>query len=156
MTLLREDSIDIDTAIAVYARDCSYITDTTQLGDFLVTPGAFLQSYGGGNNGFLAKLSASGAALSYSTYLGGNNSDGISKITIDAADHVYAVGYTNSPDFTTIFGAFYTTLKGNNDMFVTKFSPDVFQTTRSGVSDAFVYRTRFVMYAKASVAITKL
>jgi len=46
--------------------------------------------------------------LSYSTYLGGNGSDGGSGIAVDGSGNAYVTGYTISTDFPTTPGAFQT------------------------------------------------
>ena len=59
---------------------------------------------GGPYNAFVAKLSADGSALVYSTYLGGSGNDGSDAgngIAVDAAGNAYVTGHTFSPDFPT-------------------------------------------------------
>jgi hypothetical protein len=46
-------------------------------------------SDGGSWDGFLAKLSASGSSLVYSTYLGGSLEDQISRVALDPAGNAY-------------------------------------------------------------------
>ena len=58
----------------------------------------------------MTKLDASGAALVYSTYLGGSGGDYGSGIALDGAGSAYVTGYTISSDFPTTAGAFDTTL----------------------------------------------
>jgi hypothetical protein len=53
-----------------------------------------------GSDAFVSKLDASGAALVYSTYLGGHGgNDDASAITVDARGHVHVAGRTDSRDF---------------------------------------------------------
>ena len=68
----------------------------------------------------MTKLDASGAALGYSTYLGGSGYDPATGIAVDGAGNAYLTGYTGSPDFPTTAGAFDTTYNGGGDAFVTK------------------------------------
>ena len=68
----------------------------------------------------MTKLDASGAALRYSTYLGGNSDDYGSGIAVDGAGSAYVTGSTSSADFPTTPGAFDTTYNGGGDAFVTK------------------------------------
>ena len=68
----------------------------------------------------MTKLDASGAALGYSTYLGGSDGDGGYGIALDGAGSAYLTGYTVSADFPTTAGAFDTTYNGADDAFVTK------------------------------------
>ena len=71
----------------------------------------------------MTKLDASGAALVYSTYLGGSGPgpDAGLGIVVDGAGSAYLTGYTVSADFPTTPGAFDTTWNvGAEDVFVTK------------------------------------
>ncbi len=61
----------------------------------------------------MTKLDASGAALVYSTYLGGSGGDDPARgIALDGAGNAYVTGYTASADFPTTAGAFDTTFNG--------------------------------------------
>ena len=55
---------------------------------------------------FVAKLSADGSALLYSTYLGGSADDVANGIAVDAFGDAYVVGTTHSPDFPVTGGSF--------------------------------------------------
>ncbi|HEU5431899.1 MAG TPA: SBBP repeat-containing protein, partial [Thermomicrobiales bacterium] len=58
--------------------------------------------------------------LSYSTYLGGVNTDAAGGIAVDGAGNAYLTGFTNSSNFPTTAGAYRTVLTGSQDVFVTK------------------------------------
>ena len=70
----------------------------------------------------MTKLEAGGAALGYSTFLGGSGGiDGGNEIALDGAGNAYLPGITQSADFPTTAGAFDTTFNGGIfDAFVTK------------------------------------
>src|SRR5439155_12173382 len=69
-------------------------------------------------------LNPAGAALVYSTYLGGSsNFDEGFGIAVDAAGNAHVMGLTFSTDFPTTADAFQTTLAGFIDAFVTKLDP---------------------------------
>jgi hypothetical protein len=55
-----------------------------------------------GNEGFVAKISASGDELIYSTFLGGNGDDWIAGLAVDAAGNAYVSGTTTALDFPTV------------------------------------------------------
>ena len=103
--------------IAVDSSGCAYVTGYTASADFPTTPGAFDRTYGGGTyDAFVTKLDPSGAALVYSTYLGGGQGVGqnagfdiASGIAVDNAGNAYVTGLTYSSDFPTTPGAFDTT-----------------------------------------------
>jgi hypothetical protein len=64
------------------------------------TPGAPQEFFGGGGqDGFVARLSADGRALDFGTYMGGNGDDAINGIAVDGADNMYGAGNTDAPDF---------------------------------------------------------
>ena len=52
----------------------AYVTGITQSTDFPTTPGAFDTTFNGSEDAFVTKLNASGSALAYSTFLGGDGS----------------------------------------------------------------------------------
>ena len=113
-----------DTAhgIAVDSLGSAYVTGATKSSDF-PTENAYQTNKSGGYDAFVTKLSPSGNALSYSTYLGGSaNEDGLD-IAIDGAGNAYITGGTRSKDFPTK-DPYQATLCGSNwDAFVTKLSP---------------------------------
>ncbi|MFL6337244.1 MAG: SBBP repeat-containing protein [Pyrinomonadaceae bacterium] len=125
--------------LAVDAGGNAYITGIT---DSLNLPAvnAFQPSKGSTNNfidAYVAKLSANGAALSYSTYLGGWRPDIGQAIAVDGAGAAYVTGNTGSYDtgnaalrtFPVTAGAYQTDFPflneggGNSAAFVTKLSP---------------------------------
>jgi hypothetical protein len=75
---------------------------------------------------FVAKLSADGSALQYSTYLGGNNREHGARVALAGGGNVYVAGLTHSTDFPTTPGAFRPQAPGAtssiSDGFVAKLS----------------------------------
>src|SRR3989441_149346 len=110
--------------IAVDATGNAYVTGLTNSNlDFPTTAGAFQPSSPGGiSDAFVTKLNAAGAALVYSTYLGGTGDEDGFGIAVDAAGHAYVAGITFSPDFPTTARAFQPSSPGG-DAFVTKLNP---------------------------------
>ena len=72
-TYLGGSGTDYGTAIAVDGAGNAYVTGDTASADFPTTPGAFDTTFNGGCDAFVTKLDASGAALVYSSYLGGSS-----------------------------------------------------------------------------------
>ncbi len=98
-----------------------HVTGITNSSNFPVTPDAFDPSYNGGvNDGFVARLNATGSRLAYATFLGGSGDDDLDHAVLDAAGNVYVSGRTNSPDFPATPGAFDTSFNGRADAYVAK------------------------------------
>jgi hypothetical protein len=100
-TYLGGSSQDVGGKIAVDTAGNAYVIGTTFSADFPTVNA--LQPYFGGGDGdaFVAKLTADGSALVYSTYLGGSGRERGNCITVDAAGNAYVTGATNSADFPT-------------------------------------------------------
>jgi len=124
-TYLGGSASDAGRKIAVDAAGNAYVVGQTLSSNFPTTAGAFQTSFGGGySDAFLTKLSPTGSALVYSTYLGGTGEDDGSGISVDADGNAYVAGFTQSADFPATAGAFQTTFGGGyGDAFVTKLDP---------------------------------
>src|SRR3989449_673084 len=120
-TFLGGSNDDRGFGIAVDAAGNAYVTGGTGSINFPTTPGAF-QTTSGGGDAFVTKLDPTGAALVYSTYLGGSSCDSANGIAVDATGSAYVTGRTVSINFPTTPGAFQTTLNFT-DAFVTKLNP---------------------------------
>ena len=88
------------------------------------------------NDGYVAKLNASGSTLVYSTFLGGNSPDSANAIAIDTADKVFVAGQTNSTNFPTTSGTYFQNA-GSDDAFVTKLNATVTEFTYSTLLGGF-------------------
>src|SRR5712691_3292520 len=84
-------SADQPSGIAVDGSGNAYVTGSTGSTDFPTTPGAFqTASGGGGGDAFVTKLNPTGAALVYSTYLGGSGGfDFGVGIAVDGSGNAY-------------------------------------------------------------------
>ncbi|HZG51082.1 MAG TPA: SBBP repeat-containing protein, partial [Pyrinomonadaceae bacterium] len=105
---------DYASAIAVDGAGDVYITGVTMSPSLHITPGAFQRYYAGvvtsmthytgieagwhNQDSFVAKLSADGASVPYSTYFGGSGADMAEAIVVDAQGNAYVVGETTSTD----------------------------------------------------------
>jgi len=119
---------DLGTAIAVDSAGNAYITGATDSSNFPVA-NAFQRISGGGQDAFVAKLSSTGGALIYSTYLGGSggtvgaNEMGTG-IAVDASASAYITGITSSTNFPVVNAIQPSFAGGAIDGFVTKLNPD--------------------------------
>lgn len=98
---------DIGAGIAVDSSGSAYVAGFTTSGDFPLQgaiQGTLNNAIG---SGFVSKLSADGASLAYSTYLGGSGGAGdlASAITLDSSNDAFVTGATSSTDFPTTTGA---------------------------------------------------
>jgi hypothetical protein len=113
--------------IAVDGAGSAYVTgETTDAAtDYPTTPGAFDEVHNGGGDAFATKITPSGAALAYSTFLGGSGFDRSRGVVVDAAGTAYVVARTNdaAADYPTTPGAFDTTHNGGIDAAVTVLNP---------------------------------
>jgi hypothetical protein len=128
-TYIGGNSRDIPGAIAVTSNGQAVLVGTTASTDFpLLNP---LQGYGGGTyltggDAFILKLSATGNALSYSTYIGGTGGESAGGLVLDTTGAAYVAGSTDSPNFPVV-NAVQTALgslnAGVRDAFVFKLNP---------------------------------
>ena len=119
-TYLGGSSLDTANGIAVDADGNAYLIGSTWSTNF-PTLDAFQPNFGGGYyaDAFVAKLSAGGASLVYSSYLGGSGSDGGNAVAVDTNGNAYVTGNTASADFPTA-NALQPAYAGVGDAFVAK------------------------------------
>jgi hypothetical protein len=90
-------------AFVVDKAGCAYVTGLVQSTDYPTTPGVLGPTYYGGTaDGYVTKLSADGASLVYSTYIGGSGFEDIMGLWVDGEGHAYIGSGTSSPDFPTV------------------------------------------------------
>jgi hypothetical protein len=121
-TVLGGSGSDHGFAIALDRSGGAVVTGSTDSEDFPTTDG-YDSTYSGNTDVFVAKLTADGSALAFSTYLGGTNFDVGNGVAVDSAGSPHVVGQTLSVDFPATLGAFQTTNNGTSNAFVTKLDP---------------------------------
>jgi hypothetical protein len=110
-------------AVAVDASGSAYLTGwTCCVNDFPKASG-YQGNLTGIDNAFVAKFSADGKSLVYSTYLGGSQIDIATGIAVDSKGDAYVTGFTNSTNFPTAPSQ-GTALTGGFDAFVTELNPN--------------------------------
>jgi hypothetical protein len=118
-TYLGGTDYDVGLGIAADSGGNAYAAGVTASANF-PTFNALQSLLRGSHNAFITKINASGAALVYSTFLGGSGYDTADDIALDPAGNAYVTGLTSSPDFPlvgplqSIYGG------GSFDAFVTK------------------------------------
>ncbi len=128
--------------IAVDTAGNAYITGRTDSTDF-PTASPMYGTIAGNSDVFVTKINAEGNALTYSTYLGGGNSDYGRGIAVDAAGNAYVTGHTYSTDFPTASPIYGTYAGGSYDVFVTKIHAEgiavTYSTYLGGSDDELVF-----------------
>ncbi len=97
-TYLGGSGFEETDGMAVDGAGNAYIVGTTTSAAFPDDP---LFDYSGGEDVFVVKVNASGTALLYTTYLGGDGDDSGSGIAVDGDGYAYVTGNTDSGDFPT-------------------------------------------------------
>jgi hypothetical protein len=117
-TYLGGDDNDSATGIAVDSSGSAYVTGFATSTNF-PTLNPLQGALEGLVNAFVAKLSSSGSALVYSTFLGGSASDLGAGIAIDSSGNAYITGSATSTDFPTK-SPFQSALAGRQNAFVSE------------------------------------
>lgn len=95
------------------------VSGYTDSPDFPV-PGGFQTTLAGRTDAFIARLNSAGSVVEYGTYLGGADSDGATRLTLDSNGDVYLTGYTSSADFPVSQNAMQPNFRGDYDAFAVK------------------------------------
>lgn len=112
---------DVATGIAVDSSGSAYITGYTSSSNYPVSA-PYQGTSGGSYDAFITKLNTSGDALTYSTFLGGSQTDQAFGITLDVSGNAYIAGQTSSVNYPTAspFQVSKAGAGGTFDFFVTK------------------------------------
>lgn len=111
-------------SVAVTTTDDIYVCGGTTSTDFPITPGAYQTAYGGGPaDGFIARLSLDGSALSHSTYIGSTAYDQAYFVETDGENRPHIYGQTRASGNTFIINADYGT--PDSGMLVAKFNTEL-------------------------------
>ena len=121
-TYLGGSGPDVGSGIAVDSSGAAYVVGTTSSTNFPTTANSYQSAYAGNGDAFIAKLSPTGSALVYSSYLGGTSADFGQAIAVDSSGNAYVAGSTGSTDFPTM-NPLQVGNVGSSDAFVTKINP---------------------------------
>jgi hypothetical protein len=106
--------------VACNAAGEATIAGATQSGNFPTTTGAHDRILGGPADAFVARLTADGTSLVFSTFLGGSDSDEADDVALDPSGDAWVTGVTASSTFPTTPGAVQSTRAGTSDAFVAR------------------------------------
>jgi hypothetical protein len=145
-TYLGGSGDDLANTIAVDAAGNAYVTGDTASTNFPVTAGAFRTTSAGKRDVTVTKVSPTGSALVYSTYIGGAEHDEALAIVVDSAGNAYLGGETESrQNFPTTEGAYQRTFAPNAPVPMGTFGPpnsgEGFVTKLNAAGSALVYST---------------
>ena len=100
---------------ATFDNDGNLIAGSSSFGDFPVVNGAFDLTFSGGRTDCaISKFNEDGSQLTYSTYLGGNNSDLPTSMIVNSDNEIVIYSITGSSDFPTSANAFSRTFGGGS------------------------------------------
>ena len=124
-TFLGGSGEDIVRDVAVDGAGNAYVTGVTLSATFPGVNVSSIQAVPGGNfDAFVTKIDAAGAAIVYSTFLGGSGDDEGNRIAVDGAGNAYVSGSTRSATFPGVNCASIQPVSGGlSDAFVTKLDP---------------------------------
>jgi len=128
-TFLGGSDSDRAFAVGIDANGATTVVGGTWSFDFPTTPGAFDTTPNGRSDAFVARFSPAGAALVFSTVLGGGEVDNARGLVLQSDGSTTIVGNTASPTFPTTPGAHDQTFSGGTpglgigDGFVARLSP---------------------------------
>jgi uncharacterized protein DUF4214/beta-propeller repeat-containing protein/all-beta uncharacterized protein/parallel beta helix pectate lyase-like protein len=121
-TYLGGTGVDGGTSIAVDGAGNTYVTGATYSPNFPTANAAKASFSGVLSDAFAVKLNASGAALTYSTYLGSSGDDRGYRVTVDASGNAYITGMSDSIAFPTV-NALQPANAGGFDAVIVKLNP---------------------------------
>jgi hypothetical protein len=121
-TFIGGGSSDAGLALTVDDQYNVYVAGYTASTDFPVLS-AYDNSKSSGYDAFVLKLQADGAALTFSTFIGGNSDERIYSMAIDESNNVYGIGSSSSSDWPVV-NPFQATSGGGEDVVVIKLSND--------------------------------
>jgi len=123
VTLLAGNSVDEGTAIAADSAGNAYVTGLTSSTNF-PSANPLQAAFGGEFDVFISKITPSGSALVFSTYLGGSSWDGGNGIAVDLSGGVYVTGGSSGTDFPTANPFQATRVGVNSEAIILKLDTD--------------------------------
>ncbi len=155
-TYLGGSGFDQGKGITADSDGSAYLTGSTASSDFPILH-PYQSTRAGGSDAFVSRLSTSGSALRYSTYLGGTATDEGTAVALDTAGDIYVTGQTASTTGFPVLHAYQSSLAGGSDAFVTKLSPSLsekhyhYDYNGDGTSDIAIFRGSSGLWAVRGV-----
>lgn len=114
-TFLGGSGGDYGQSVLILDDGSVFISGVTGSSDFPIVNGT--NTLGGFQDYFLAKFDASLGDPSFSSFMGGSESDGADQMALGLNGEIYVAGWTSSNDFPAYFG-YDTSLSGSSDAFL--------------------------------------
>jgi hypothetical protein len=157
-TYVGGSSYDQGSVIAVDSAGNALVAGYTTSFDFPQKNGLAVVLGFGSNHGFAFSLNSVGSDFNFSTYLGGESTDGAMGITSDASANVYVSGYTDSVNFIVTPGNQIGPPPGyfNSDLFLTKLTSTgslIYSTLIGGTSTGYIGTFGYTPPVPISVAV---
>jgi len=121
LTYLGGSGVDHASSVGIDLTDAVFVGGYTESINFPVAS-AYQPRSGGGQDGFVSRLSANGTTMLFSTYLGGHGTDAVNGLAVDLLGNAVVAGTTASANFPVTAGAFQTIFGGETDGFIARFS----------------------------------
>lgn len=115
---------DYGYSLAIDSDKNIFVAGYTMSSDFPTTTGVYDVSYSDSDI-FVSKLNGDLTRLIASTYLGGTAEDYVRSIAIDSFKNIYVTGQTSSSDFPVTSDVFDTLKTGSSDAFLVRLSGDL-------------------------------
>lgn len=110
--------------IALDAAERPVVATTTRSADAPVTPNAAQSTFGGGGqDGYLFRMSSDLSNLQYATFIGGPNADAGYGVQFDSGGNIFVTGGTDGPGMPMAGSPFDPTWNGNGDAYIVKYNP---------------------------------
>lgn len=127
LSYLGGSAIDHASSVAMDLTGTVYVGGYTYSTNFPVVA-AYQPQPGGGQDAFVARLSANGSTMIFSTYFGGHGGstgapEEVNGAAVDLYGNLVVAGTTSSANFPVTAGAFQTIFGGETDGFVARFNP---------------------------------
>lgn len=120
--LMGGNSRDVGHHIAIGSDNTILLSGETNSSTFQVSSNAYMSTFQGIVDAFVAKISLDGSQIIYSSYFGGNSVEIAYAILDDGADKLIVAGVTGGGNFPTTTGAYDISHNSGNDSFISKIS----------------------------------
>jgi hypothetical protein len=122
-TYLGGTGVDAGYAIALDTTNSAVIYGDSTSSNLPLSPNAFQKTFGGSQDVFLGKISPTGSALTFLTYLGGSGVEHATCLSLGSSGAYFIGGSTRSANF-PVAAPYQAHLGGGQDGFYAKVTPD--------------------------------